>query len=176
MIAKKKKREIFRFALLLLLFVAVGFALYKHYSDDNKQTLIGEPAPNFKLKNINDKTVELQQSKGKVTLVNFWGSWCEPCKREMPLLQSMYSKYHNRGFEILSVNSQESNLAVKNYAQKYHLSFPVLLDLENQAGRAYNVYKLPASFLIDSNGKVVEGFEGELNKKQLEGWILEGLK
>lgn len=168
---KKKKRLIIRTTILAVFIVSVGYAMYFNLNDDQAASLEGDQAPNFKLEEINGSTVELSKYSGKVTLINFWGTWCEPCKREMPAIQATYDKYKNDGFEVVSVNLQESSFAVSKFTERYNLTFPVLLDKKGEVTQLYNVYKIPASFLVDRNGKIVRTYEGEVSEELLNKWV-----
>ncbi len=115
----------------------------------------GKPAPDFKLKTLDGKEVSLSDYRGKVVLINFWATWCPPCREEMPLFKRVYERYKNKGFEILAVSTDTSVDPVKKFVKEYRLDFPVLLDTDNISS-LYGIQGLPTSFLIDREGKIVK--------------------
>lgn len=169
---EKRKRLWIRITILAVLFSAVGYALYQNLNS-SKDLKINAHAPDFTLTSIEGKKVSLKELKGKVVLVNFWGSWCDPCKREMPLIQSAYEKYKKQGFEVLAINVKESKFAVTSFLKQNQLNIPVLLNNDLKISKDYGVNKFPTNFMIDRDGKVKQIYEGEVTKDQLEGWINE---
>ncbi|MGE8203557.1 thiol-disulfide oxidoreductase ResA [Heyndrickxia sp. NPDC080065] len=169
----KKKRLLIRTLILVLLFGMVGYTLYQNLTKDNKgKVTVGKTAPNFELETLKGESFQLSDFKGKAVLINFWGTWCEPCKREMPNIQAAFEKYHKQGFEVISIDDGvESKFIVNKFIKQYGLTFPISQDKKSKVNNTYKVYNLPASFFINRNGKVVRAFEGEMNKDQLEQWI-----
>lgn len=115
----------------------------------------GKEAPDFKLKTIEGKEVSLKDYRGKVVLINFWATWCPPCREEMPLFEKVYKKYKDKGFEILAISTDSSVDQVKKFLKEYRVSFPVLFDDANVSG-LYGIQGLPTSFLINREGEVVK--------------------
>ncbi|NPA41658.1 MAG: TlpA family protein disulfide reductase [Aquificae bacterium] len=115
----------------------------------------GKPAPDFKLKTLDGKEVSLSDYRGKVVLINFWATWCPPCREEMPLFESVYRKYKDKGFEILAISTDASIDPVRKFVREFKLSFPILYDDKNVVN-LYSVQGLPTSFLIDREGKIVK--------------------
>lgn len=122
--------------------------------------LEGKAAPAFSLKNLAGETVQLSDYKGKVVFLNFWATWCEPCKAEMPAMQRLRQKLEGKPFEILAVSLDSNPIdAVPAFEKKtgLTLNFPVLQDPEQAlAKNSYRTTGVPESFLIDGNGKVVK--------------------
>lgn len=136
------------------------------------------PAPVFVSEKLDgDKDsgsrVSLSDYKGKLVLLNFWATWCMPCRKEMPGMEKLWQKYRDRGFVVLAVSSDEGSPArVKTFTEKFNLSFPVLLDPEDEVGTLYNVSSLPATFLIDRQGRVVSRAVGSEDWFSEEAFIL----
>lgn len=118
--------------------------------------LVGGPAPDFTLKDLEGRSVSLADHRGKVVLLNFWATWCEPCKKEMPEMQAAYEKLKDRGFVILAVNFGEDPDPAAAFGHHGRLTFPILLDPRVQVAARYEVVTLPVSFYIDSEGMVRE--------------------
>jgi peroxiredoxin len=161
----KNRRFIMRLIVLGLIAVAIGSAFYTAYSNDNTPVKIGDPAPDLKLKNLQGEEVQLSDLKGKGVFINFWATWCDPCKREMPLMDKQYQLMKNHGIEILAINIAESHLVVDGFIRRLGVSFPVLLDSDRAVTQRYGVGALPASFFVDKNGIVVDHFVGEMNER-----------
>jgi peroxiredoxin len=118
--------------------------------------LVGQPAPEFSLADLKGNAVRLANLKGKVVFVNVWATWCEPCRQEMPAMQALYTTLAGPDFEMLAVNSDQSDRGVVDrFVQSNGLSFPVLPDPNLQVAERYQVTGYPETFVIDRNGTIV---------------------
>ena len=123
--------------------------------------LVGNPAPDFTLTDMHGQEVALSQFRGKVVILNFWATWCPPCREEMPSMERLYRDYESKGLVMLAVNVEENGKKmVGQFLQKTPYSFPILLDSDSIAQNAYGVFRFPESFIIDRNGVVVEKIIG----------------
>lgn len=141
--------------LFLTLLVQVAPGIGELVADDPRPEE-GHPAPDFSLKSLDGKTVRLSDLRGKkVVLINFWATWCPPCRFEMPTMQQIYSEYKGKGFEILAINIEpDATKEIREFMKELRLSFPVLLDPEMKVARKYRVFGLPVSVLIDRQGVI----------------------
>jgi len=112
------------------------------------------PAPNFTLKDGDGKNMRLSDLHGQVVLINFWASWCGPCRQEMPLLDELYTQYKPLGFTILGVNVEEDSSSAKDMLKKIPVTFPVVFDNESKVSKLYNVVAMPSTVLVDRNGNM----------------------
>jgi peroxiredoxin len=128
----------------------------------SRPPLIGSPAPEVILKNLQGQEVKLSDFRGKVVLVNFWATWCKPCKEEMPAMQASYDKLRDEGLVVLAVNELEDTEKVAEHIKTHGHTFPVVMDRQNRVANRYGVVGLPASFLIDRQGIVRERISGSL--------------
>ncbi|HTY93879.1 MAG TPA: TlpA disulfide reductase family protein [Steroidobacteraceae bacterium] len=112
------------------------------------------PAPVFSLPARGGSTVDLSQFKGQVVMINFWASWCGPCRQEMPLLESIYKKYKPLGFTLLSVNVEPDQKDAEGFLKQTPVSFPVLFDAKSKVSGLYNVQGMPSTVFIDRKGNV----------------------
>jgi len=112
------------------------------------------PAPQFTLGAKGGGTINLAQYKGQVVMINFWASWCGPCRQEMPLLESIYKKYNKLGFTMLGVNVEPDSNAANAWLKETPVSFPILYDTESKVSKLYDVAGMPTSVIIDRAGKV----------------------
>jgi len=111
-------------------------------------------APDFTLRSLEGRNLRLAEQRGQVVLVNFWATWCGPCKQEMPHLNRLYDKYRSSGFVLLGVNVDEDMRQASGTAAKFGLHFPVLLDADKSVVKLYDLNSMPATVLIDRDGKV----------------------
>ncbi|MBT2757133.1 redoxin domain-containing protein [Mesobacillus foraminis] len=128
-------------------------------------------APDFTLQTLNGDEVKLSDYRGKKVLLNFWATWCPPCKAEMPYMQEMYDKYKKEGFEILAVNStvtEKSEQDVSEFVKKYELSFLIPMDVKNRVSSDYEILAYPTSFFIDAHGVIRSKSVGGMTKEFLE--------
>ena len=115
-------------------------------------------APDFTLETLDGESVTLSELRGKAVLLNFWATWCPPCRAEMPAFQQAYSDYKDKDFVILAVNATlQDNLGdIADFTEEFGLSFPIPLYVEGEANRLYQVQSLPTSFFIDKEGIISE--------------------
>jgi thiol-disulfide isomerase/thioredoxin len=110
------------------------------------------PAPTFSLPARGGSTISLNQYKGQVVMINFWASWCGPCRQEMPLLENIYKKYGKMGFTLIGVNVEPDTKAAENWLKQTPVSFPVLFDTDSKVSKLYNVSGMPSTVFIDRKG------------------------
>jgi peroxiredoxin len=112
------------------------------------------PAPDFTLKSLTGPNLRLKEQRGKVVLLNFWATWCGPCREEMPQLNKLYDKYRASGFNLLGINVDEDSRNAAGIADKLGLKFPVLLDADKQVSKLYELSAMPSTVLVDRDGRV----------------------
>ena len=112
-------------------------------------------APDFSLKNLDGDDISLSSYRGKLVFLNFWATWCGPCREEMPSMQALYDNLNEAGFEIVAVNLQESQRTVSKFINQNGYTFPVLLDSNGKVGGTYGARSIPTSYLIDTDGNAV---------------------
>lgn len=133
------------FALTMLLATAASQA---------SMPAIGSLAPNFTLKSSTGSNLKLSEHRGEVIMINFWATWCGPCRQEMPLLNRIHEQYRKAGFTLLGVNIDDRPDVALNMAKKLGVTFPVLFDTGKRVSRLYDVNAMPSTVLIDRDGKV----------------------
>ncbi len=133
-----------------------------------------KPAPNFALKDADGRTVQLSDYKGKVVLLNFWATWCGPCKLEIPWFMEFERKYKDKGFAVVGVSMDEDGWnAVKPFLSEVGVNYRVLLGDDQVAQRYGGVESLPTSFVIDREGRIAAIHEGLISKSRYEKDIAE---
>ncbi|MFE8696027.1 redoxin domain-containing protein [Cytobacillus sp. FJAT-53684] len=134
----------------------------------------GNKSPDFQLKTLNGTEVRLSDLKGKKVILNFWATWCPPCKAEIPHMQDFYESSDKTKVEILAVNltTSENNPGnIKGFVKERNVTFPVLLDQDGDVGDLYRAITIPTSYLIDSNGIVRKKIIGPMDKEMMNQLI-----
>jgi DsbE subfamily thiol:disulfide oxidoreductase len=115
---------------------------------------VGKPAPDFAAKSDSGRNVRLSELRGQVVLINFWASWCSPCRQELPLLSKIYSQYRGAGFALLAVNVDDNRKDAESMLKRLGLKFPTLFDGNKKVAKLYGVDTMPATLVIDRDGRV----------------------
>ena len=113
---------------------------------------VGELAPDFQFQDVDGQFAFLSDLRGNPVLINFWASWCGPCRYEMPFIQEVYEEWSASGLVVLAINKGESLSTAKDFMQSYNLSFPALLDINQDVALEYNIRSIPTTFFIDKDG------------------------
>jgi len=121
------------------------------------------PAPDFTLRAMDGPNMRLQEQRGRVVMINFWATWCGPCRQEMPHLNRLYEKYAPSGFVLMSINVDDDTRNAAEVAAKLGVKFPVLWDTDKKVSRLYDLATMPSTVLIDRDGKVRYVHRGYLN-------------
>lgn len=116
--------------------------------------LEGQLAPDFALKSSTGENLRLSEYRGDVVMINFWATWCGPCRQEMPLLDELYTRYERVGFNLLGVNIDDDPRRAMQMVEDLGVSFPVLFDTRKEVSKLYNVEAMPVTILVDREGTV----------------------
>jgi thiol-disulfide isomerase/thioredoxin len=145
--------------------------LVTHGASASPADLVGKTAGDFALRSLKQENIRLSEQLGEVVLINFWATWCGPCRQEMPLLDEIYVKYRRAGLVLLSVNIDEDVERAAEMAATLGVSYPVLLDTRNEVARAYDIGTMPLTVLIDREGTiryVSEGYKPGYERRYTE--------
>ncbi|GIN89490.1 thiol-disulfide oxidoreductase ResA [Siminovitchia terrae] len=176
MASKKKRRLIIRTVILTVMTAAVIYTLYANFTKESRSKVsAGDMAPDFVLEDLNGDKHQLSSYKGKGVFLNFWGTWCKPCEREMPYMNNQYKEFKDQGVEILAVNVGEPEFQINKFVKKHGLDFPVLKDKSKDIMNMYGVFNLPATLLVNPEGKVIKVEEGELTEQKIRE-MMESIK
>ena len=137
-------------------------------SSDVEQPQKGFRAPNFELKTLDGKTVELAKNGGKPSFINIWASWCPPCKMEMPFIQEAYEKYGDRvNFLMVNLTETDDLDKMKDYLSSKGYTFPVLLDEKGEVADHYGVVSIPVTYAVDDKGVIIHKHMGAMSRGQI---------
>jgi len=165
-----------------LLAAGVGLYLRSHNSGSEQAAAsialtppdrwVGRTAPEFSLRSLDDRLVHLSDFRGRVTLVNFWATWCAPCRVEMPSLVNLRAKYRDRGFEVIGISNDDNDRRkVEDFVKEMNADYPILLK-DGSVDDAYGGTRfLPQSFIVGRNGKVIAHIVGMRSKDELQAEI-----
>lgn len=112
------------------------------------------PAPKFQLASMAGKPVSLDQYKGQVVMLNFWASWCGPCRAEMPILEKLHAKYKPMGFTMIGVNVEPDSAEAAKWLKATPVTFPILFDTKSEVSKLYSVQSMPSTVIIDRKGNL----------------------
>jgi peroxiredoxin len=163
------KKVVAAVVLVALFAVAMVHAMDKEDTKPKEQKVgieVGNTPPNFELKTLTGESVKLSDYKGKKVMLNFWATWCPPCKAEMPEMQKFYEANKEK-VEILAVNMDPDN-DVAGFVKNGGFTFPILLDEENDVNRDYGIVSIPTTFFIDEQGIISHKITGQMKLEDME--------
>ena len=165
-------------ALFIVLFVGAILFLFEHFNEepfdvedirvrksfDEEKPEPGFLAPQFSLKNLKGNYDGPAHYRGQVVILNFWATWCAPCRVEMPSFENLYRRYRSQGLTVLAVSIDKGlESAIHAFIEKHGLSFPVLLDTDGKAEKLYPSFTIPFTYVIDRSGRIVTRVDGAKN-------------
>jgi peroxiredoxin len=168
----KQKRFVLRTIILSVLVLAIVYTIYNNATKEKVEVLgIGDQAPDFTLVDLNGEEHRLSDYKGQGVFLNFWGTWCKPCAKEMPAMDRQYETYKEQGVQILAVNIAQSDFEVQRFASQYGLDFPIVIDKTKSVMEAYNIDPLPTTLLINPEGEIEQIVRGEMTEQDIAGFM-----
>lgn len=139
-------------------------------SEEEYGLKVGQLAPDFSLQTLDGKKIQLKDLRGKKVLLNFWASWCGPCKQEMPAMQQVYEQYKDNKIEIIAVNltfGRESIDQVEKFVNNYGLTFPIPLDTQAEVQDKYQIFPIPTSYFINEGGQIYSKYFGPMDEEYI---------
>jgi peroxiredoxin len=168
-----KYRKTVQIVILLAVLVVGGYAIGNTLFAANEGGIpkFGEQTPDFKLVDLQGNTHNLSDYKGKAVVINFWGSFCPPCVKEMPEFERQYEKWKDAGLEILAINLSEDTLTVNNFVRRFDLSYPILRDVNRKTEHKYGLESYPTTFFVLPDGTVQDVFVGGMSEKDIDSRV-----
>ena len=164
--------HLFFCTLVMILAPSIGWPQHEQHNTPSSAPAVGTPAIAFELKSVEGKAVGLANFRGKPLMINFFASWCDPCREEMPLINELATKVGKDGYSVLGIAVEDTRAAIMQYAQEAKLVFPIALDLNSTVKRAYRIFGPPATFFIDGQGTIRDVVIGPITPERAR----EGLK
>lgn len=160
-----------KFIAIILLLAVTGYGIWNALAAEKTKKVglsVGDVAPDFALQTLAGKTVHLSDFRGKPVIVNFWTTWCPPCKREIPDIEKFYKDYHSEvGLLAVHLTSQDTVENAKSFIGDHRLTFPVVLDKEQKVLNEYHIQTIPTSYIIDRHGVIRKKVIGPMTYKQM---------
>ena len=165
---KKQKRSVTRGIILAILALAISYTVYAAVTKDKIEIVqVGAQAPDFEVVDLNGDKHRLKDYEGKGVVLNFWGTWCEPCEREFPAMTRQYAEFKDQDVQIIAVNFAQSEFEVKKYVANMGMTFPVAIDKTKSVFTAYNIGPLPTSIFIKPDGTIDRMITGEMEELEI---------
>ncbi|TVY11702.1 thiol-disulfide oxidoreductase ResA [Paenibacillus cremeus] len=171
-----KNKKWIQIAIFAVIVVIGALTLISNVFLSDKKPVVGSKAPDFTLLGLDGKTHKLSDYKGKVVVVNYWGTFCEPCRDEMPALERQHAKWAGKNVEILGLNLDEPRVAVENFINQYKVTFPILFDKNEENRKKYGVSQYPTTFFIGPDGKIAVIRIGQMDEPFIEQTLTTLLK
>ncbi|OXS54915.1 thiol-disulfide oxidoreductase [Cohnella sp. CIP 111063] len=162
--AKRK----WQYAILLCVLVIGGITIGRSFESSSVVLKKGDVPPEFSLMGVDDKEYKLSDYKGKAIVINFWGTFCPPCVKEMPEFQRQSEKWKDEPFKILAINLSEDMIAVSNFVSRYNLDFTILRDQNRKIERLYKLKSYPTTFFVKPDGKIMDIFVGGMTEEDID--------
>jgi len=166
----KSKKSIQIVILLAIVLIGV-YAVATVVFGSDEVPKVGEKAANFELLGMDGNVHTMSEYEGKARVINFWGTYCPPCVREMPALQAQWEKWKEQGVEIVGINVGENKMTVENFVAQTGVKFPILMDPDRDAVASYGVGPMPTTFFVTASGKIHHIRIGELDLDTLDKQI-----
>ncbi|WP_167746963.1 redoxin domain-containing protein [Cohnella luojiensis] len=155
-------RKAMQYIILAVVLLVGGYAIGNSLFTTSVVLNKGDKPPAFRLAGLDDKVHEWKDYEGKPLILNFWGTFCPPCRNEMPALQKQYEKWNGQGLQLVGINLSEDSLTVESFIRQVGVSFPILLDMDKKTEKAYGLKQYPTTFFITAKGTIQEVVIGGL--------------
>lgn len=169
----EKNRKWIQLVVLLAVLIIGGLTVSSTLSSGDDIPDVGKKAPEFSLIGQDEKVHRLSDYKGKAVVVNFWGTFCPPCREEMPAIQRQYEKWKDKGLVVLGLNLNESAVTVQSFVRDTQVTFPILFDKDLVTAKKYNVTAYPTTFFIAPDGTIKAKFVGGMTESYIQNQIQE---
>lgn len=171
-----RNRKWIQLSILVVFLIIVAFTIWQSLSTidrpiERSEELLNQAAPAFTASALDGKRYSIEELRGKAVVLNFWASWCAPCRNEMPLLNQKYLEHKQDGLIVLGLNIAENKQTIKGFVDQMKLQFPVLMDNQSEVEKKYGINPLPTTFFISRDGMVDSIHIGELDEQAIDRYI-----
>jgi peroxiredoxin len=164
-----KSRKSLQIVILIAVLIIGGYAIGSTlFAADKGPLKEGSEPPQFKLADLDGSLQQLSDYEGKAVVVNFWGTFCPPCVKEMPEFERQYQKWKDKGLVILAINLSEDTLTVNNFVRRFDLHYPILRDVNRKTERSYGLKSYPTTFFIKPDGSIMEIKVGGMTEVEID--------
>lgn len=165
-----KSRKTVQIVILIAVLIIGGYAIGStlFVADDKGPLKEGGKPPAFELVDLEGNLKQLSDYEGKAVVINFWGTFCPPCVKEMPEFERQYAKWKDQGLVILAINLSEDTLTVNNFVRRFDLNYPILRDVNRKTERSYGLKSYPTTFFINPNGTIMEIKVGGMTEEEID--------
>lgn len=163
----KRNRKWIQVLVLSVALVIGAYTIGSSLFRSDSSVKIGSKAADFKLVGLDQQVHQLANYEGKALVINFWGTFCPPCVNEMPALQKQYDQWKDDNVVVLGINLSENRITVKSFIERYGITFPIIIDNNNEIRNKYNVMSYPTTFFVDSSGVIQDKFVGEMKEQDI---------
>jgi len=165
-------RKPIQYVILAFVLLVGGYAIGNSLMTKSVVLAKGDEPPGFRLADLQKQVHDMEDYKGKPLIINFWGTFCPPCRDEMPALQNQYEKWKDQGLELIGINLSEDKLTVESFIRQIGVDFPILLDNDKKTEKAYGLKQYPTTFFITPSGKIQEVvIGGLLTEEEIESRV-----
>jgi peroxiredoxin len=156
------QRKLVQYLIFAAVLLIGGYAIGNSLFTTSTVLRKGDKPPSFKLVGLDNQVHQWQDYEGKPLILNFWGTFCPPCRNEMPALQKQYEKWKGQGLELVGINLSEDRLTVESFIRQVGVDFPILLDKDKKTEKSYGLKQYPTTYFITADGKIQEVVIGGL--------------
>jgi peroxiredoxin len=168
----KRHRKTIQYIVLAFVLLIGGYAVGHTLFASTSVLKAGDKPPEFKLLDTAGNVHDSSEYRGKPLIINFWGTFCPPCRDEMPALQNVYDKWKDKGVQLVGINLSEDKLSVESFARQVEAKFPILLDRNRQTEKKFGLKQYPTTFFVRADGTIEDVLiGGPLTEEQIEGHI-----
>jgi cytochrome c biogenesis protein CcmG/thiol:disulfide interchange protein DsbE len=157
----------------VIVLLVLGLLIYSMIDRPSELPQVGDPVPAFELTALDGSSMELESQRGRVVVVNFFASWCVPCRQEAANLEATWQEYRDQGVQFYGIAYKDATSKAQAFLDEFRVTYPNAVDPGNRTARGYGVTGVPETFVIDRNGLLVQHFLGEITQAQLRNAINE---
>ena len=163
-------KNTFRLGMIFMLLAVLPFVLSCGPGEGppQKSKPLVEIAPDFTLETLEGEKVSMKDLKGSPVFLNFWASWCRPCREEMPDVEKIHQAYGKKGLKVYAINAREDKETIENFKKSMGMGAPILLDTTGDVMKLYKIFGLPVSYFIDKEGKVAASIMGKMAYEDMD--------